>query len=150
MKKQLTIVILLVLGMIAVNAQVIVLRAGIGEITFTEEWNDAKYSEIYDSNIMIVVNLEKEIITISNKFEDKFVMINGKVESNNDNNGIERKDAVWNCVDKNGTSCIVIMSYYLTDTMFGESGMYDTRIRVAYTNVWYGYYCVTKSTSGFE
>lgn len=146
MKKQLSIVLLLVLGMIALNAQTIIYKAGFGESTTTENWNDAVYADLNDENIILVWKMGDDVLTINNKYNDKFVLGEGTISDHEDG----YKSVFIEAYDKEGRECTIVVSYYKTTGSFDGDGMYSTRIRVAYPDIWYGYYCIIKSKSGFE
>jgi len=150
MKKQLTIVLLLVLGMIAVNAQTVIYKAGFAESTTTKNWDDAEYADVTDKDILAVWKMEEEILIISNAYNDKFVLTEGEILTDEQNGYAKYKSVYFDAFDKDGKNCDIIISYYTNGTGFDDDGMYSTRIRIAYTDIWYGYYCTTKSQSGFE
>jgi hypothetical protein len=142
--KKLMIFVMLVVAM-SINAQVGVLKAEYAEMTATEDWNDAEYADVSEEGIFINVDLEEGVILITNNFDDAFVI--KKTEPyEQQSRGRTQKSLFFTCDDKDGVECYVMASWYPDGSKFED--MYSYRIRVAYSNIWYGYYCEEYVKSG--
>ena len=140
-----TLVLLLMLVVaISVNAQdVFIYHASLAEFTTTNDWGDAESGDVSDDAIYVVVDLDDEIIKITNTFEDKFIIMTMDSEDYVDAQGYERKAYIIDCLDKDGVECVLRINWYVDDDI-GFAGLYNYRIAVLYSNMWYRYYCNLK------
>jgi len=141
--KTLTLLILLVLGISSIDAQVVAYKSSFGEATYTADWDDATYFAI-DPVVTILLDIDDSYMVITNSYEDKFYITDAEVIETIDEEYRLRNDIISDAYDKDMVKCKIVISYFEKE---GESFEgYEFRIRVAYTNIWYGYYANPLST----
>jgi hypothetical protein len=116
-------------------------RAYYVEITMTPNesgWNDAELMNCEGQGIVITAYNETSTVMITNKYQDEFTYFNEIITEEVDETGHNRLSYMYNATDKDGTSCMLVVQYYEDGHLFGEQCMF--RFRIAYDNVWYGYY----------
>lgn len=120
-------------------SQVLIYEAGLGEVTYTQDWADHEDIDNTDG-VLLVFDLEKDLLRITNGFEDKFFIRNSIDLSDEGSERSDKMNLGFYCVDKEGRDCEVLFSYFKNEEVrFG--GVYVYRIRIFYPGIWYGYYC---------
>ena len=74
--KKLAIILTLLLTVLTISSQTIVVKTNNVATSFGENYNHDPWGDWTESNLLIFIDLSKEIITINNGFDDKFYITN--------------------------------------------------------------------------
>lgn len=138
--KQILIILALIVSTVTACSQTMILRAHKGEATFNENWTNSETLEFYEKSILINVDYDDGMITIDNKKQSKFFIKDSYAEETIDGDDYLEKHIISECINKEGDECWVVVSWFDREDI-AYAGKYNMRVRIIFSDVWFGYYC---------
>ena len=137
--------ILMLVVAISVSAQTVIYSVAKTQVTLDATWEDMAVESASDKHILVIFDMEKEQIKVTNKDESMFFITHSEeLDDIIDEEGDIMKSMYFTCWDEEGNSCNIGFKWWDNEDITFSDDI-ETIMSVYNENYWVRYYLMIES-----